>query len=434
MAPSDLQVLQPRRSWDELIAYSRHRGRALRRRRHGLTAGSSLFVLLFVVGGVLVSAGGSSKERLATVRPTGPAAGGSTSVESGPDGIAVPGVGSGPVVPGKSQGRKERRPGARPSQARSAQSGMSKAAASGLLSTDRVAFTSNDGGEFAQIDVVNGDGSGGRAVLSHDLPFNDFSPAWSPEGRHLAFVSDRDNPERRLHILTEIYVMNADGSAERRLTHAIAGGNGNSDPAWSPDGTRIAYTGDDADGAADIWAIAPDGTGATNLTYSPGVEDYSPAWSPDGTRIAFVRYTSGASQLWAMNADGSGQRRLTNGATSSQRPSWSPDGRSIAFDRTGADGLRHVWVVGADGAGPRALVSAPGESSWPVWSPDGSNIVFGHDPDGSMEPSQDVGSARPPDASQPGAIYVIGLDGSDMHRLTNPAIGTDDYAPAVHGR
>lgn len=435
MSPSELSALAPRRSWPELISFSRRRGHQIRRRRYVIRSASTATVVALCAA-VVVLRGGPSGERLTTDKPTHPPA----YVPAPADGDGLPlatagGLQSGPAnAPAATSRPNPTAAGGGPRVPAAAVGGApSQGLGSGLVPDDRLAFTTNNDGDFAQIALVSGDGRG-RTVVSHDLPFNDSAPAWSPDGQRIAFVSDRDNPERRAHILNEIYVMNADGAGERRLTHAIPGGNGNSSPSWSPDGSWIAFDGDDAQGHGDIWLIHPDGSGLTNLTNSPGVEDYSPSWAPDGRRIAFVSERTGSAHIWVMNADGSGARVLTADPAASQRPSWSPDGQHIAFDRVGADGFRHVWVMDADGSNQRLLVPGPGESSWPTWSPDGSQVVFAKDPDGFMDAYDELNYGSTHGGPQPGALAVIGVDGSGLRLLTTPGQATNDYAPAVRRR
>ena len=155
--------------------------------------------------------------------------------------------------------------------------------------------------------LVSTDGSGARK-----LPYLPWIAVWSPDGRRIAFVGNRPTglpgPGARFKDDSEIYVMNADGSGTRRLTHNL-GYDGA--PAWSPDGRKIAFqSGRRVGGNSEVYVMNADGSGKRNLTRNPA-QDGSPSWSPDGRRIAFVSDRDGRPEAHVMNADGSGQRSLT---------------------------------------------------------------------------------------------------------------------------
>ncbi len=120
-----------------------------------------------------------------------------------------------------------------------------------------------------------------------------------------------------------IYVMNADGSKQRRLTRGES-------PAWSPDGRRLAYVRfGAADDVGEIWIANADGTGARKINFG-----FAPAWSPDGMKIAFAAGESELGGILVMNADGGAVRQLTKLRANEGDPAWSPDGRKIAFSKT----------------------------------------------------------------------------------------------------
>jgi TolB protein len=242
---------------------------------------------------------------------------------------------------------------------------------------------------------MNADGSG-ITRLTFDLAA-DFDPAWSPDGKQIAFRSQRDGND-------EIYVMRADGSQQQNITLDPAG---DWSPAWSPDGRRIAFSsqrGDDA--LRSIYVINVDGTGLVNLTQDKSEGEY-PAWSPDGARIAFSCYQGGRDatldyDICLMNADGSGQVNLTRNPAYDMYPTWSPDGRRLAFysERDGwptmpdfvppafdpsRGGNREIYVVDVpsaeeeSGASPpeaRNLTNNPTQDdSFPDWI-DNGRIIF----------------------------------------------------------
>ena len=145
----------------------------------------------------------------------------------------------------------------------------------------------------------------------------------------------------------------ADGSSKITLMNANESGvtplRYGSNPAWSPDGQKIAYT-DTIVG--DIYVMNTDGTGRTRLTTSPGWDD-QPAWSPDGTKIAFASNRTGYFNIYVMNKDGTGQINF-NTSGSDTHPAWSPDGTKIAFDRTLASHTT-IYVMNSDGTGQKKL-------------------------------------------------------------------------------
>ena len=192
-----------------------------------------------------------------------------------------------------------------------------------------IAFTRRfyEPGQPSGIYVIRPDGAGLTRITDNG---SDEYAAWSPDGRRIAF--DRYIPGTGND--TDIYVMNADGSAQTDLTNDRE--HAELTPSWKPDGTQIAfarlgweihYTNFYYLLPADIYAMNPDGSGQTNLTNDLRADERSPAWSPDGTKIAFTR----AGEIYTMNADGSGRTDLTNDPADDHEPTWSPDGSRIAF-------------------------------------------------------------------------------------------------------
>jgi hypothetical protein len=252
-----------------------------------------------------------------------------------------------------------------------------------MRSYDFAAITNGDGGptDIGAFELdPDTDGDGVR-----DFTDNCRS---TPNPEKIAFTSTREGNQ-------EIYVMNADGSNQTRLTNNAALDN---DPSFSPDGTRIAFT-SNRDGGADIYVMNADGSNQTNLTNN-GVVDAQPTFSPDGSKIAFTSTRDGNTEIYVMNADGSNQTRLTNNAASDVEPSFSPDGSRITF-RSSRDGNQEIYVMNADGTNQTNLTNNASLDVQPTFSPDGSRIAFISDRDGNIE------------------IYVMNADGTNQTNLTN---------------
>ena len=251
--------------------------------------------------------------------------------------------------------------------------------------TATITATAHDPGELtAEQDVaVTVPASVMQLTKNADL---DRHPAWSPDGTRIAFESQRGGN-------TDIYVMNADGTGETRLTdHSRTDRR----PAWSPDGTKIAFTSDRDGRNWEIHVMDADGTRVTNLTNDSN-NDINPAWSPDGTRIAFASDRDGNYEIYVMNHDGSGQARLAERAASDTEPAWSPDETRIAFTSE-RDGGADVYAMNANGRSPVRLTNSASDYG-PAWSPDGTKIAFASFRDGDWE------------------VYVMNANGSSPMQL-----------------
>jgi Lipoprotein LpqB beta-propeller domain/WD40-like Beta Propeller Repeat len=262
------------------------------------------------------------------------------------------------------------------------------------------------GGTEAGLYAMNPNGTGVTRLTSKAV---DNDPAWSPDGSSIAFVRGFDAGD------AGIYVIDADGTGARRLTD----GGGLIDftddgPVWSPDRTRIAFARGGREpgaetGNGDIYVVNVDGTNLVQLTNDPVIQS-QPAWSPDGSRIAFVGYDLASGglppspvRLYVMAADGTAIHEL--GPENVEGPAWSPDGSEIAYvdTETGA-----IMAIRLDGTDPREILDVAEVVGGVhlvygvAWSPDGTRIAFAAGPD-----SEDT------------HIYVVDRDGSNLMQLTD---------------
>ncbi len=231
-------------------------------------------------------------------------------------------------------------------------------------------------------------------------------PALSPDGRQIAFTSDRDGGNQ------DIYVMDADGGNVRQLTRKCGT---NRAPAWSPDGRRIAFC-SDRDGHCEIYVMDADGSNPVNLTRDPGF-DADAAWSPDGKWIAFTsqRGNQKGFRVFVMDADGRSVRAVTDtdNGYGFVYPAWSPDGKHLAYGDAVEWGVE-IFVCDADGSHRRQLTRLGGTNSGPAWSRDGTRIAFQHTKGGEAT----------------GSLYLMGADGSNPTRILRIAGALGDGRPA----
>jgi Tol biopolymer transport system component len=256
-------------------------------------------------------------------------------------------------------------------------------------------------------------GADGRALSALRLPVAAAeAPAWSRDGRKLAFIGGRNRPNET-HVLVEdeLYVARADGSRAKRLT---AGRTHESAPAWSPDGKRLVFVRSvGTRNRSALWTIGANGRGLRRLT--SGAIDIQPSWSRRG-QIAFVRIDPRTfrSAIWFVRPDGRGLRRLRTGLENVTRPVWSPVASRLLL----TDG-KTLMAVNGDGGKRRTITKLAADSRGirvdpePAWSPDGRQVVF---------------KESRPRARGRVDLWIVNADGTHRRRLTSsPGIDSDPH-------
>ncbi|MBU0935535.1 MAG: DUF5050 domain-containing protein [Spirochaetes bacterium] len=251
-----------------------------------------------------------------------------------------------------------------------------------------IAFENEANGDYNfELWVMNADGSGQTRLTNS--PGYDGAPSFSPDRKKIVFSSARDGA-------AHLYVFDLDALAKgntnpplRKLTTS----GRNYYPAWSPDNSRIAFSVYNDSNVFELYTMNIDGGNATRLV---DLQNSShAAWSVDGEKIAFVSGVGEGQEIYCIDADGQNLKRLTNNAVSDNMPDWSPDGRKIAYSSSGRS--YDIWIMNSDGSNARSLVSVSGLDEFPKWSPDGTCIAFRS-------------------ANQ---IFSIKPDGSDKRQLTS---------------
>jgi Tol biopolymer transport system component len=223
--------------------------------------------------------------------------------------------------------------------------------------------------------------------------------AGETEAGKIAFV-------RRLGTVNQIYLVNIDvagaGSSPARLTSDAEAENY---PSWSPDGRRVAYQ-RDFEGSG-IYVVNADGTGQRRLSPTPGF-DVTPSWSPDGSQLVYARLYSAPqpnhpplTDIRVMNADGTGDHAILAGTVFSVEPRWSVNDQ-IVFMSLMKGGNLEIFVINVDGTGVRQLTDGSTNAD-PVWSPDGCRITFGSDRQGGNKLN----------------IFAMNADGTGQEQLTH---------------
>lgn len=229
--------------------------------------------------------------------------------------------------------------------------------------------------------VVSGEG-GNPEILLHvegkepqnltKQPSNDVFPAWSPDGTKIAFASNRNGP-------INIWLMDADGSNAHALTAEPPNRGACHCPTWSPEGDRLAYQRRVGD-RSELIIFSLSGDDPKMIADNA----WDPSWSPRGDKIAFTSLVDGGWGLFTIEPDGGKLKRIgqATNRVGFVYPAWSPDGKQIAFTAQAGEG-HEIHVCDADGSNLKPLTKEGRVSTHSVWAPDGKSIYFAHDVDGS---------------------------------------------------
>jgi len=233
--------------------------------------------------------------------------------------------------------------------------------------------------DFEDVYVMRADGTHVRPVA--DRTGSEFDGAWSPDGLQIVYRDSR----RGINEDDEIYTVQADGSRARNLTRNPANDWG---PDWSPDGTTIVFNSDRDGGIMRGYLVSPDGSTLRRIRADVWIE--YPAFSPDGTRIAFMGHEIGDYDIYVADLATGEVAQLTDTPGSDGWPAWSPDGSTIAFASerddclhaaqdlpcwiTGDVGEHHdIWLMNADGSNERRVTPEFGQ--FVTWSPEGEYLL-----------------------------------------------------------
>ncbi len=232
----------------------------------------------------------------------------------------------------------------------------------------KIVFVSNSTGskEIYQCDF---DGEGIRQLTA--LKSISLTPAYSPDGKYLAYTSFSSGPPA-------LFIKNlATGIIARVAKEGIS-----IDPGWRNNdevATTLSFEGDQ-----EIYLIKPDGSIAQRVTRNRGI-DVSPTFSPDGSKMAFVSSRNGLPQIFIQDLQSGQVKRLTFSGRYNTQPSWSPNGDKIAYSTWESNGEINIFVINPDGTGLVQLTRKCRENEYPSWSPDGSMIVFGSNREGKKK-------------------------------------------------
>ncbi|MBC7804651.1 MAG: PD40 domain-containing protein [Akkermansiaceae bacterium] len=258
---------------------------------------------------------------------------------------------------------------------------------------------------FTQVYAVRPDGTGHERLIESAERVTDAEPTLSSDGSRLAFLSSRDDcggvgcrEDFRGNLSPlQVWVANADGSQMKRLT-SLDPDTQVSMLSFSPDGSKILYTGLDG-----IWSV--DSNGGKPVPVAEGNYFKNASFSPDGSKIIYEKQRFDGSSVYIMNPDGSREALSASGA---HHASFSPDGTRIVYVRGVVGDPSSIWMANADGSGATQLTSDPDRYYSPSFSPDGTKIVF--------QIGGDFGGVR---------LFVMNTDGTNRTQVPLPEVSAD---------
>jgi Tol biopolymer transport system component len=289
-------------------------------------------------------------------------------------------------------------------------------ATGGDFGNGKIAFA-DDGG---RLQVAAPDGSKAQVIEGCEAPDDGgcelVQPAWSPDGKQIAFVRGSVSAgDRGIRMELSLYLRDSEGKVRRLAVCGSCGRQYGGRLSWSPDSSSIAFSreGEGEPWTLSLWVVDTREGKVRRLTDCQSCADVSPAWAPNGQLIAFNRLARGSSGLYTVHIDGTQLTKITD-SVSAANPQWSPDGRQIAFDDN-----NDIFVANADGSDQRLLLDGePGNGPGvPSWSPDGSKLAYFYTP----------GSP----GSFTAEVWTMNTDGSHKRRVYHSTCCVGSWAPPI---
>lgn len=224
-------------------------------------------------------------------------------------------------------------------------------------------------------------------------------PAWTPDGKTIAFTSFRDGAGAHIYTVDVI---------SRQIRPLVLTGDFATGASFAPDGLRFLFSAS-IDDNTDVYVSQADGSAGRRLTDARGI-DISASWSPEAKRITFVSERAGSPQIYTMNADGSEVRRITFQGNYNQEPAWSPKGDLIAFSGRDEHRVFDLYTVAVDGGKVTRLTQNQGTNEKPSWAPNGRYLLFSSTRSGKKQ------------------LWVMQPDGSNPRAVTSERLGASDPA------